>query len=105
MTVHDSPPSYRIAERYNSVLVEHIRAMLIDSGLPRFLWLEAMKFSIWVRNWMTTHALGGRTPYEALYRAKLNISNIYLWGSRVWVRNLMAGKLDPGGVRGMLCWV
>ena len=100
LTVHDSPPSNRIAERCNGVIVEHVRAMLIDSGLPKFLWLEAMKLAMWVRNRTTTHALSGKTPYEALYRVKPDMSNIHLWGSRVWVHDLTAGKLDPRGREG-----
>ena len=50
LTVHDSPQSNGIAERCNGVLIEHVRAMLIDSGLPRFLWKEAVRFSMWIRN-------------------------------------------------------
>ena len=100
LTVHDSPPSNGIAERCNGVIVEHVRAMLIDSGLPKFLWLEAMQFAMWIRNRTTTHALGGKTPYEALYGVKPDISNLHLWGSRVWVRDLTAGKLDPRGREG-----
>jgi hypothetical protein len=100
LTVHDSPPSNGIAERCNGVIVEHVRAMLIDSGLPKFLWLEAMKFAMWIRNRTTTHSLGGKAPYEALYGVKPDVSNLHLWGSRVWVRSLTAGKLDPRGREG-----
>jgi len=100
LTVHDSPQSNGIAERCNGVLIEHARAMLVDSGLPRFLWKEAVRFSMWVRNRTTTHHLDGRTPYEVLYGAKPEIGGIHLWGSRVWVRSLTAGKLDPRGREG-----
>ena len=100
LTVHDSPQSNGIAERCNGVLLEHARALLIDSGLPKFLWKEAMKFSMWIRNRTTTHHLDGRTPYEVLYGTKPEIGDIHLWGSRVWVRSLTAGKLDPRGREG-----
>ena len=100
LTVYDSPPSNGIAERCNGVLVEHICAMLIDSGLPKFLWLEAMKFVMWLRNRTTTHGLDRRTPYKVLYGVKPEVGDIHLWGSRVWVRSLTAGKLDPRGREG-----
>jgi len=100
LTVHDSPQSNGIAERCNGVLVEHARAMLIDSGLPKYLWKEAVKYSMWIRNRTTTHHLDSRTPYEVLYGIKPEIGDIHLWGSRVWVRSLTAGKLDPRGREG-----
>ena len=100
LTVHDSSPSNGIAERCNGVLLEHVRALLVDSGLPKFLWKEALKYAMWIRNRTTTHLLDGITPYEAFYGVKPDISDIHLWGSRVWVRDLTAGKLDPRGREG-----
>ena len=100
LTVHDSSPSNGIAERCNGVLLEHVRALLVDSGLPKFLWKEALKYAMWIRNRTTTHLLDGMTPYEAFYGVKLDIGDIHLWGSRVWVRDLTAGKLDPRGREG-----
>ena len=44
--------------------------------------------------------LAGKMPYEALYGVKPDVSNLHLWGSRVWVRSLTAGKLDPRGREG-----
>ena len=46
LTIHDSPPSNRIAECCNGVLIEHAHTLLIDSGLPKFLWKEAVRFSM-----------------------------------------------------------
>ena len=100
LTVHNSPQSNGIAERCNRVLLNHVRAMLIDSGLPKFLWKEALKFAMWIRNRTTTHQLNCMTPYEAFYEVKPDMGDIHLWGSRIWVRNLTAGKLDPRGREG-----
>ena len=55
---------------------------------------------MWIRNRTTTHRLNGRTPYEVLYGTKPEVGGIHLWGSRVWVRSLTAGKLDPRGREG-----
>jgi hypothetical protein len=41
-TVHDSPPQNGVAERGMRTRAERARALLIASGLPRFLWEEAM---------------------------------------------------------------
>ena len=40
------------------------------------------------------------TPYEAFNGSKPDMGHIHLWGSRVWVRDLTAGKLDPRGREG-----
>ena len=100
LTVHDSPQSNGIAKRCNGVLVNHVRALLLNSGLPRFLWKEGLKFAMWIRNRTTTHQLGGCTPYEAFYGSKPDVADIHLWGSRVWVCDLTAGKLDARGREG-----
>ena len=92
LTVHDSPQSNGIAERCNGVLLNHVRAMLADSGLPKFLWKEALKFAMWVRNRTTTHQLDGKTPYEAFYGVKPDATQIHLWGSRVVAHAYFLGK-------------
>ena len=38
-------------------------ALLIQSGLTRFLWEEAMKHTIWLQNHTPAQALDGKTPY------------------------------------------
>ena len=91
LTVHDSPQSNGIAERCNGVLLNHVCTLLIDSGLPKFLWKAVLKFAMWIRNQTTTHELGGKTPYEAFYGIKPDVGDIHLWGSRVWVCNHTAG--------------
>ena len=40
--------------------------MLIDAGLTKFLWLEDLKFAMWIRNRTTTHVLNRKVPYEPL---------------------------------------
>jgi hypothetical protein len=49
LTVHDSPASNGIVECCNGVITEHVRAMLLESGLPKFLWAEAAHHMIWLR--------------------------------------------------------
>ena len=76
------------------------RRLHMPPTLPKFLWKEALKYAMWIRNRTTTHLLSGMTPYEAFYGVKPDIGDIHLWGSRVWVRDLTAGKLDPRGREG-----
>ena len=62
-TVHDSPPQNRVAERGMRTRAERARALLLASGLPRFLWQEAMLHTTWIQNRTPAQALEGKTPY------------------------------------------
>ena len=42
LMVHDSPQQNGVAERGMCTHAEEARALLISSGLPHFLWEEAM---------------------------------------------------------------
>jgi hypothetical protein len=50
LTIHDSPPQNSVSERGMHTQVEQARALLIGSGLPHFLWEEAMKHLGWIQN-------------------------------------------------------
>ncbi|THG96714.1 hypothetical protein EW026_g5162 [Hermanssonia centrifuga] len=67
------------AERLNRTLVTKIRAMLIDSGLPKFLWGEAAMHACYLKNRTSTRALEGTTPHEAFLGGKPDISNLHPW--------------------------
>jgi transposase InsO family protein len=50
LTVHDTPWQNGIAECCNGILADRVRAMLLDSGLPKFLWSEATAHTMWIQN-------------------------------------------------------
>jgi hypothetical protein len=50
VTVHDTSEQNGIAERLNRTLLEHACAMLFTAGLPRFLWLEAVRHAVYLKN-------------------------------------------------------
>jgi len=88
-TVHDTPQHNGVAERRNRTIVEHIRALLYASGLPRALWGEAARHVVWLMNRTATKAVSGKTPYEAAFGKKLNLSDVREWGDKVWVRTIL----------------
>ena len=95
LTTHDTPEYNGVAERLNRTLLEHTRAMLHASKLPRNLWGEAVTHAVWLKNRTPTKALpDGKTPYEALYGRKPDLSQLKEWGSRVWVHDSSGSKLD-----------
>ena len=67
--------------------------MLHASGQPKFLWGEAAQHAVWLKNHMSTKALDGMTPFEALTGNKLDLRGFREWGYRVWVRNEKTVKL------------
>ncbi len=94
LTTHDTPQHNGVAESLNRRLVERIRALLIQSGLPKSLWAEAARFVAWLRNRTTTKVLGNTTPYERLTGQKPNLAGVPEWGQRVWVHSDSGTKLD-----------
>src|ERR1700749_3800812 len=73
---------------------ELARALLISSGLPRFLWEEAMKHVEWLKARSPHRALDGKTPYEMKHKKKPYLGGIHEFGAAAYVKDLKAGKLD-----------
>ena len=95
LTVHDTPAHNGVAERRNRTIVERIRALLHASGLPKYLWGEAARHVVWLMNRTTTKAISEKTPYEAAFGKKPNLSEVREWGEKVWVR--VEGGTKLGG--------
>jgi hypothetical protein len=101
---HDTPEYNGVSERFNRTGLERTRAFLHASGLPKFLWGEAISHVVWLKNRTTTRALTeGRTPYEMLYKTKPDLSGIFDWGAPIWVHDATGDKLGARGVLGR--WV
>ena len=95
LTTHNTPMYNGVAERLNCVLLEHTWAFLHSSTLPKFLWGEAVKHAVWLKNRMATHALLNRkTPYKMLYGKKPNLAGLREWGMKVRVHDASGMKLD-----------
>ena len=76
----------------------YIQALLHASGLLRTLWREATCHVVWLMNWTTTKALTNKTPYEAAFGKKPDLSEIQEWEDKVWVQIEGGDKLG-GQVR------
>ncbi|PIL28794.1 transcription factor [Ganoderma sinense ZZ0214-1] len=98
LSVHDTHEHAGVSERLNRTVMEKVRVMLIVSGLPRFLWGEALMHAIWLKNRTSTKALNGRTPYEALTGSPPDMSGVPVWGSQVWVHDTSTGKVGERAI-------
>ena len=74
-----------VAERFNRTLLDLARTMLLDKKLPDFLWDEAVSHACYIRNRAPTRALKGKTPYEAWFGKKPDVSHFREFGCDVWV--------------------
>ncbi|QRV80986.1 integrase core domain protein [Ceratobasidium sp. AG-Ba] len=88
-----------IAERLNRTLTEKARAMMLESGAPKFLWSEAIAYACYLKNRVPTQVHGKfwRTPYELFWNKKPDISRLQPWGTKCYVLNQgeNISKLDP----------
>jgi hypothetical protein len=60
--------------------------MLIQYSLPKFLWLEAITYAVYLKNRSPTRALKAPiTPYEAFWNKKPDVSQLQEFGINCWV--------------------
>ena len=71
-----------------------VRALLLASGLLRYLWEKAIYHLIWLQNQTPSHALNGKTPYEKRYKKKPHLADIQEFGAAAYVKNLNIRELE-----------
>ncbi len=81
----NTPEQNGIAESLNRVIFDRVCAILIDSGLPMFLWLHAVLYIIWNKNRNPSSALHGVIPYEAHYGKPPDLKNVHHFGARAFL--------------------
>jgi hypothetical protein len=78
--VHDSPLQNGVSERGMRTWAERAWAILISSGLPRFLWEEVMQHSAWLQDQTPAWALDGKISYKMGHQKKPNLVGIQEFG-------------------------
>ena len=92
-----SPSQNGVAECFNQTILELARAMLISSGLPTFLWDEAVSHANYLQNQAPTQVLKGITLHEAWTGKKPDVGHLREFGCDIWVldESKNRSKLDP----------
>lgn len=105
----DSIPPYTpqlngVAERLNRTLMEKVRCLLDQSGLPKTFWAEALQTAVFVKNISPTKALPNGSPYIQWFGKKPDLSNLGTFGCRafVFIRPEKRTKLSPKSEPGVL---
>lgn len=111
-TVRYTPEQNGAAERLNRTLLDKVRPMLSDSGLPKYYWAEALATANHVRNRSPVSGQD-KTPWESFFGIKPDVSHLRVFGCQVYAHNpkQLRDKLDdtsetgrfigyPGGSKG-----
>ena len=79
-TIPKTPEQNGVSERMNRTLLELVRTMLVDSGLPHKFWAEALSTACYLKNRSPARALKGMTPYQAFVGRKPNVDLLKNFG-------------------------
>ena len=74
------------AERYNRSVMNTARYLLADAKVHTRFWPEVVKTATYLKNRTLTNTIVKKTPYEIMFGEKPDISNLKLYGSKVFVR-------------------
>ena len=84
LTVPYTPQQKGVAECSNKLLLDMARAMLLDSGLPKYLWAEAIATACYLHNRSPTVSVKDMTPYQAWTGQKPDLAHIRVFGSTAY---------------------
>jgi histone deacetylase 1/2 len=84
-TMPHSPQQNGVAERNNRTLMDKVRPMLVDSGLPFELWGEAVVTANYLRN-LSPMADMVKTPWEAFWGYKPDVSHLRVFGCAAYAK-------------------
>ena len=95
-----SPHQNGTAERAWRTLFEMARCMLIESGLPKFMWAYAVMNATFTRNRCFNPRIG-KTSFEAMTGRKPDVSNMHVFGTKCYAYVQNAKKLDARCAEGI----
>ena len=79
-----TPQQNGVPERKRRVLKEMETCMIEAKDLSPKLWAEAIICVAYIQNRALHKSVDGKTPYEAWFGHKPNISDFRIFGSRAW---------------------
>ena len=82
-----TPEQNGVTERLNHSIFDRVRTILIDTGLPLFLWAEAANYIVHTRNRHSTRALTNKMPYEQYFGIKPDLSRLHRFGCVGYIYN------------------
>lgn len=90
-----TPQQNGVAERMNLTLLDRVRALFEETGLPKYLWNEAIRCAAYQLNRCPTRVLHGGMPAD-IFLGNTKLDNMRVFGSKAYVIILpRKGKLEP----------
>ncbi|KAJ8884980.1 hypothetical protein PR048_011176 [Dryococelus australis] len=81
-----------IAERLNRTLMEITRALLLDSGLEKELWREALRTAMYLLNRSQSATTVDTTPVKLWCGKRPDLSNLKLFGSLAYAKKIKEAR-------------
>ncbi|KAL5556508.1 hypothetical protein UlMin_038744 [Ulmus minor] len=75
-----TPEKNGVSERKNIIVMETTRAMLMEKGLPKTLWAEAVYTAVYLLNRCPTNVVKNKTPVEAWSGRKPSTKHLRVFG-------------------------
>ena len=102
-TITETPQQNGLAERCNRTLLEMVRCLLIDSGLPKMMRGAAILHATRIRNFVVRRG-EAKCPAELMrgIKSKLPVSNLSIFGCTVFMRKRYrdVSKLETKALEG-----
>ncbi|GJV06418.1 retrovirus-related pol polyprotein from transposon TNT 1-94 [Tanacetum coccineum] len=98
LTVVGMPQQNRVAERMNRTLMDKVRCLLIQSGLPKTFWAEATCTAAYLINRSPSRAIEKKTPME-MWSGHLSDYEMLRIFCCVAYPHDKQGKLEPRAVK------
>ncbi|GJU24648.1 transposable element [Tanacetum coccineum] len=99
-TVRYTPQQNGVAERMNRTLLERTRCQLLNAGLDRSFWAEALNTACYLINRSPATAIDCKTPIEVWSGKPADYSKLRVFGCPAYY-HVSEGKLDPRGEKGI----
>ena len=115
-SVTNMPDQNGVTECFNRTVGEGTHTLLVSSGLGQEWWVHAMRSFLYVCN-CTVVSKHGKTPFEAFWGRKPDVSNLCVFGCDTYLqihdnkcqkfdakssKLTMVGYVDEGGEKGYL---
>ena len=99
-----TPPRNDTAERFNRTLLEKIRSLMFDSGLPKYMWNSALEVAVNLYNRTPNSPIEFQTPLNVIFpNSKCHFDKIRRFGSIAYAKKpITETKLSEKAIKGIL---